>query len=344
MYLNTLYDLLRKNENAYDVFGIGNAIVDLLVFVDDEFVESHQLPKGHMKLSTSEEQAKLLFDLEKFSIHMASGGSAANTMISIANIGGKTFFTGKIAKDPNGEFYRVNLKEAGVEFDVHPIEETEGSTATCIVLITPDAERTMSTHLGVSILLHENDIQEEIIKKSKMVYIEGYLWLNPITKQAALKTIEIAKMHQVPVSFTFSDGFVVAQFREEFEEKIKNHDFDVVFMNADEIQSFFAMEDYQKCLHELSKFDNLFFVTNSEKGANVVYKNTIIPVSGFPVKALDTTGAGDYFAGGTLFGLTRLKTPEQSAKWGNYLASKVVQVQGARLDKIYKDEITKIKV
>lgn len=337
MDLSSFFETSQNKE--YDVYGIGNAIVDLLVFVEEEFIHNTRLSKGHMKLATLEEQAKLLYQIESFGIHMTSGGSAANTMITVANAGGKPVFTGKVASDTHGEFYRVNLHEAGVTFFAEPIHETFGSTGTCIVFVTPDAERTMSTHLGVSILLQESDINEEVLKKARMVFIEGYLWLTTATKQAALKAIDMAKFYHIPVGFSFSDSFVVELFRKEFEEKIRNQDFHILFMNAEEIRAFFDEEDYRICLEYLLGYENLFFVTNSEKGANVVYRGSIHSVPGFPVKPLDTTGAGDCFAGGVIYGLTHRKTPEEAARIGNYLASHVVRVQGARLPKSFAEEI-----
>jgi sugar/nucleoside kinase (ribokinase family) len=336
---------INFNPNGYyDVYGVGNAIVDLLVFVDEVFLNEVSLSKGHMTLSTSKEQALLinLIENKHLNVLMTSGGSAANTMITVAKAGGKAFYTGKIAQDPQGEFYRINLIEAGVDFDVHPLSEDQGSTATCIVLVTPDAERTMSTHLGVSILLTEDDIKENIIQKSKLVYIEGYLWLNEKTKNAALKAIEIAKKHSIPVSFTFSDGFVVDQFKEEFRNHLINQDFSIVFMNLDEAKFFTQKAQEKDIIKELEKFNNLLYLTASEKGCYVIKNKHSIHIAGFPVKPIDTTGAGDTFAGGVIYGLTHGYTPEESAKIGNYLASEIVQLQGARLQKDYSHQISQL--
>lgn len=335
----TFQSIIKK---TYDVYGIGNAIVDFMVFVDDLILNEIFLSKGHMTLSSSREQATLIHFLENQSLkfYMNSGGSAANTMITIVRAGGSAFYTGKIAKDPYGEFYRMNLIEAGVEFDVHPLDESHGSTASCIVLVTPDAERTMSTHLGVSVLLKEEDIKEDIIKDSSIIYIEGYLWTNETTRNAAKKAIEIAKTYKIPVSFTFSDGFVVQQYKQDFYEHIKNGDFNIVFMNSDEAKYFIESQSMENILNELKKFSNLFYVTASEKGSYVINQNDVQLISGFPVKPLDTTGAGDAFAGGVLFGLTHHYDIYQSAKIGNFLASEIVQIQGARLTKDYKDKIS----
>ena len=330
--------------SVYDVYGIGNAIVDLLVFVDDVFLNELALPKGHMSLSSAKEQALLinLIENRNLKFQMTSGGSAANTMITVSRAGGKAFYTGKIALDTYGEFYRLNLLEAGVDFDVHPLEEDHGSTASCVVLITPDAERTMSTHLGVSVLLTEQDIQEEIIKKSQILYIEGYLWLNEQTRNAALKAIEIAKKNQIPVSFTFSDGFVVQQYKKDFIKLMENQDFSIVFMNLDEAKFFTEKSNEEDIVIDLKKFSNLIFMTASERGCYVIKDNQAKLVSGFPVKPLDTTGAGDTFAGGVIFGLTHGFSSEESAKIGNFLASEVVQIQGARLLRDYSKDIIKI--
>lgn len=334
---------MQLNQTSkFDVYGIGNAIVDLLVFVDDFFLNEISLQKGYMTLSNSKEQAFLLKLLENHKIQMVAGGSAANSMTAMANLGGQAFYVGKIAKDPYGEFYRLNLLEEGVHFDVHPVSENEGSTATCIVLITPDAERTMSTHLGASILLSVKDISEDTIKESKIVYVEGYLWLNQNTQEAAKKTIKLAKQYSIPVSFTFSDPFVVRQFREEFYFLTRSQDFDILFMNAEEAISFTETSNLHNALGFLKNFNNILYVTNNKHGAFVIENHQVYEVSGFPVQALDSTGAGDAFAGGVLFGLTHNYDTRESAKIGNFLASEIVQIQGARLKKNYKEIIKTI--
>lgn len=334
---------LKLNPNSrFDVYGIGNAIVDFLIFVDDFFINEISLPKGHMTLASSRDQAYLLKLIENKEMKMISGGSAANTMVTVAKVGGKAFYTGKIAKDPYGEFYRFHLLEEGVDFDVHPISEEEGSTATCIVFITPDAERTMSTHLGASILLSEKDIQEEILLNSKIIYIEGYLWLNESTQKAAKKAMEIAKKNQIPVSFTFSDKFVVEKFKQEFYALTRVLDFNILFMNAEEAIAFTETTNLYDALENLKNFSNLIYVTNNKQGAFVIENHKIYEVSGFPVKAIDTTGAGDAFAGGVIYGLTHNYDPKISAKIGNYLASEVVKIQGARLQNSYKNQISSI--
>lgn len=335
-------NLKLNQKSKFDVYGIGNAIVDFLVFVDDVFINEVSLSKGHMTLASSRDQAYLLKLIENKEIKMISGGSAANTMATVAKAGGKAFYTGKIAQDPYGEFYRFHLLEEGVDFDVHPISEEEGSTATCIVFITPDAERTMSTHLGASILLTEKDIQEEILLNSKLIYIEGYLWLNENTQKAAKKAIEIAKKNQIPVSFTFSDKFVVENFKEEFYALTRSQDFDILFMNTEEALALTETTNLFNALENLKNFSNLIYVTNNKYGAFVIEDHNIYEVSGFPVKALDSTGAGDAFAGGVLFGLTHNYDSKISAKIGNYLASEVVQIQGARLHSSYKNKISSI--
>ncbi|MFN3603490.1 MAG: adenosine kinase [Leptonema sp. (in: bacteria)] len=331
-----------KSNLKFDVYGLGNAIVDLLVFTDDLYLQEISLQKGHMTLADSKTQAYLLKLLDGKEIRMVSGGSAANTMAAIAKAGGKAFYTGKIAKDPYGEFYRFHLLEEGVHFDVHPVSETQGSTATCVVLITPDAERTMSTHLGASILLTEEDIHKDVLKDSKVLYIEGYLWLNESTRKAAKKAMELAKEYQIPVSFTFSDQFVVEQFKEEFYSLVRSLEFHILFMNSEEAKSFVETKDLYNALEYLKNFNNLIFVTNNKHGSFVIENHTIYEVSGFPVEAIDSTGAGDVFAGGVLFGLTNGYDSCLSAKIGNFLASKIVQIQGARFNKSYQDEIKRM--
>ncbi len=336
-----LQRISELKDRMFDVYGVGNAIVDLLTFVDDIFIDEIAIPKGNMTLTTSKEQAELLNLIKDKTIHMKSGGSAANTMLAVANVGGKVFYTGKIAKDPYGEFYRKNLWEGGVDFNVHPLEESKGSTATCIVLITPDAERTMATHLGVSILLDTNDIQEDIIKKSKILYVEGYLWLNEKTRKAAIHAFELAKKYNVLTSFTFSDSLVVRNYRDDFKNIMKEY-VDIVFLNSEETIEFCNCDDLLAGLNDLKPYSNLIFTTNGKNGCFVIYEGNVLEVPGFPEKAIDTTGAGDCFAGGVLFGISQAYDFNKSARLGNYLASRVVLVQGARLDKKYDEKIKEI--
>ena len=324
-----------------DVYGVGNSLVDTLAFVDQDFVREHDLAPGSMTLVEAEKQAAILLGLSRHQLELRSGGSAANTMIAVARSGGTSFYTGKVSRDTNGEFYRQDLLAAGIHFDVHPAAETDGPTGTCVVLTTPDAERTMLTHLGVSIQLSANDINEDRIKASKMIYIEGYLWAGESTRAACIRAAEMGRKHQVPVAFAFSDSFLVAPFRSDFFGFVKDY-CSVVFCNAPEVRSFSEMDKLEDAALYAGQIADTVFVTNSEHGALVVEHGKITEVPGFRVKAIDTNGAGDAFAGGTLFGLCRGYSSAHSARWGNFLASEIVQIPGARLTRDYSSQVRTI--
>lgn len=314
-----------------DVFGIGNALVDILAQVDDDFIRERDLIKGGMTLVDAEKQGALLADLTHEALNLRSGGSAANTMIAVSQSGGNGFYTGKVSRDAHGEFYRQDMLEAGIHFDVNPTDDTAGPTGTSLVMTTPDAERTMCTHLGVSTKLAPSDVEVERLDHCKYSYIEGYLWDADAPRKACIETMEQSRKRGVKVSFTFSDPYLVDRFSDDFRSLVSEY-CDTVFCNADEMRMFFDTESLDACAAKLQPMADLSFITNSEHGCIVVTRDGITPVAGFPVKAVDTVGAGDAFAGGVLFGLTSGLAPVKAAKWGNYMASRVVLVHGARLE------------
>ncbi len=333
--------MTAEHSKSVDVFGVGNAMVDILALVEDDFVREHDLNRGSMTLMDSEKQGRLLQELKHHSLELSSGGSAANTMIAIAQSGGKGFYSGKVSRDTNGEFYRQDLLEAGIHFDVHPTDEDHGTTGTCLVLTTPDAERTMCTHLGVSTTLDPTDIDVEKLAQCKYSYVEGYLWDAPGPKKASVETMEQSKRHDVKVAFTFSDLFLVSRFSDDFHKLVTKY-CDVIFCNADEARHFCETESLEDCASKIGAMVDTAFVTDGADGCLVVQNKEIVRVPGFPAKAVDTVGAGDYFAGGVLYGLTNGLNPQQSAHWGNYMASCIVQVHGARLDKSMADKVAEI--
>jgi sugar/nucleoside kinase (ribokinase family) len=327
----------------YDVFGVGNALVDTLVFVEDDFLEKHQLAKGIMTLSEGDRQGDILYDLQDHTLELRSGGSAANTMYNIALSGGKAIYTGKVADDANGEFYRRDLQKAGIDFDVHPNSEKHGPTGTCVVLTTPDSQRTMCTHLGVSTQLEAGDIDVDQLRRSKMVYIEGYLWTGDSTRAASVAAMEAARKHGIKVAFTFSDPFLVNSFKDDFTQLVRDY-CDIVFANADEARHFTGWQDMDAAVKEIAKLCELAFVTSGKEGAFVCENkgDVVHREVGFPVKAVDSNGAGDAFAGGALYALSQGMGPAQAARWGNYMGSQIVQIHGARLQNSYVDHVKNI--
>lgn len=315
----------------YDVFGVGNAIVDTLAQVDDGLIDQLGIAKGGMALMSAVDQALVLGKLDHKNLQLASGGSAANTMVAIAQSGGSGVYFGKVAHDTNGEFYKLDMERLGIGFPVPLAPESSLPTGTCVVLTTPDAERTMCTHLGISTTLSKSDIDLELLAQSSCSYIEGYLWDADQPREACIETFQQSRRMGVRTAFTFSDPFLIDRFSDDFHQLVAQY-CDIVFCNSDEAQQFFGVDDVGGCCRKMGEICDLAFITTSEEGCFVVENRNVTKVPGFPVRAIDTVGAGDAFAGGTLFGLTNGLSPAQSAKWGNYIASRVVEQIGPRLD------------
>jgi len=314
----------------FDVLGIGNAIVDILAFVDDQFIVERSLEKGSMALMGAGEQAHILQAVENHDVKFASGGSAANTMVAIAQSGGQACYLGKVTADPNGEFYRQDMEEAGVSFPVQPAVEANLPTGTSVILTTEDAERTMCTHLGISTSLTMDDIPFDELSNCQICYVEGYLWDAEQPRAACEEVMRRAQEQDVQLAFTFSDPFLVHRFPDEF-RRVADTYCNILFCNADEARSFCNRDEIERCAEEIGSLVELAFITQSEHGCLVVERGKVEKVSGFPVKPLDTVGAGDAFAGGVLYGLTNGKTPAIAARWGNYVASEIVKINGPRL-------------
>ncbi|MCH2177679.1 MAG: adenosine kinase [Mariniblastus sp.] len=322
----------------YDVFGVGNAIVDILAQIPEDALTELAVNKGAMTLMEPPQQAGVLNYLEGKSLSRASGGSAANTMVAIAQSGGSGIYAGKVANDPNGKFYHQDLKAAGIECYVPPASETDLPTGTSVILTTPDAERTMCTHLGISATLTENDIDVQLLAQCQYCYVEGYLWTGEPTRKASLKALEAAKENNVKTAFTFSDSFLVDLFQDDFRSLVTQN-CDTVFCNADEARKFFGHEDPAECAKQMSDLCELGFITDGPNGCHVSENGMVTNVAGFKVNAVDTVGAGDAFAGGVLYGLTNGMSAVDAAKWGNYFASQVVGRFGPRMDTPMQDQL-----
>ncbi len=314
----------------YDVYGVGNALVDILANVPDSFVGQFGLHRGSMALMDSKAQGQVLEHLEMKELKLACGGSAANTMVAIAQSGGTGIYAGKVAHDTYGEFYVQDMQKSGIRFPVKPAAEEGLPTGTCVVLTTPDAERTMCTHLGISTSLDEHDIDREQLAQCSISYVEGYLWDAEKPRQACKKAFRLSNELGIRTAFTFSDAFLVDRFPDEFREIVTKY-CDIVFCNADEARRFCKKESLDECSKELGAMAELVFITDSAKGCYVIENGHSTLVEGFSVKAIDSVGAGDAFAGGVLFGLARGHSPQESARWGNKLASEVVATVGPRL-------------
>jgi len=312
--------------NKYNVFAVGNALVDIIASVNDNFLKENKLRKGFMTLVDTEFQTKILQQLNQ-NTSLRSGGSAANTMIGIANCGGNGVYIGKVANDTNGAFYKMDMEKFGIVYEVKP---GDGVTGTCVVLTTPDGERTMLTNLGISSELSKSDIDEEKLAQSEIVYVEGYLWDKETTKQACLHTMQIAKKLGKKVSFTYSDPFCVNRSREDF-LKITQEYVDIAFCNHEEAMAITSTENPEDAIYELSHLTSLAFMTWGAQGAYIANQGLIKHIPGFSVKPVDSNGAGDAFAAGVLYGLTHGYSVEKACRWGNYMASRVILEIGPRL-------------
>lgn len=327
-----------NESKKYDVFGVGNALVDVLAQVDDKLVEEFELPKGSMNLMDPEKQTSVLTHLESGSLNLASGGSAANTMVAIAQSGGTGVYIGQVANDSHGEFYKKDMQQAGIEFPVDPTADSGLPTGTSVILTTPDAERTMCTHLGVSTSLNKSNVDFDLLSESRISYIEGYLWDAEDPRAVCMETFEQSKKRGVKTAFTFSDAFLIDRFAGDFGTLLDEY-CDIVFCNADEAMKFFGSENLDECNQKLSQRVDLAFVTNGAAGCYVLQNGSVEQVGGYKVTAVDTVGAGDAFAGGVLYGLANDMPATLAARWGNYFASRVVAKIGPRLAGDMREEM-----
>jgi sugar/nucleoside kinase (ribokinase family) len=312
-----------------DVTGIGNAIVDILAKVPDDFLKMYALQKGSMALIDEKTAAVLCSRISD--TQEAPGGSAANTIAGLASLGKKTAFIGKIKSDPLGSTFENGLTCMGIQCKA--MKEDNGiSTARCIVFVTPDAQRTMCTFLGIAGALNMEDIKknELIISGSRILYLEGYLWDKQEAKLAIKEAIKIAKDSGNKIAFSLSDSFCVNRHREDFLDLIKN-DLDIVFANETEIMALFEKNDFYAACQECKNYEIIWALTRSEKGSTVIFKDIILEVEADHAGNLvDTTGAGDLYAAGFLNGLLEGRDLKTCGKMGSMAASEIISHYGAR--------------
>jgi sugar/nucleoside kinase (ribokinase family) len=314
---------------SYDVYGVGNSLVDIQAKVDDELLRQLEFTKGIMTLVDEPTQSRVLQALNDAKISRCAGGSAANTIAGLADFGGKGAYAGKLGLDGLGEFWLKDMRELGVKIEV---PQTAGQTGTCICLITDDAQRTMLTHLGLSSTLGPDDISEAEIKQSKFVYIEGYLFTGDSTKAAAMKAIELAKKHGVRVAFTVSDPFLIQLNRDLFWELISGP-VDLLFCNLEEARSLTGLNDPIDCAQKIHHHAADVALTLGSDGSLLMHGGKAIPIEGVKVQAIDTTGAGDMYAAGILYGITNGLSWQQAGHLASHAAARVVAQMGARLHK-----------
>ena len=312
----------------YDVLGIGNAIFDVLVQTDEGFLANHGMTKGGMALIDEARAGSIYRDMGPAT--KMSGGSAANTIVGIANLGARAAYVGKVRDDEVGRLYTHDIRAAQVAFETKAAA-TGPATGCSYILVTPDGERTMNTYLGAAQDLTPADIDEAQIAASAIVYLEGYLWDPASAKEAFVKASTIAHGAGRQVALTLSDSFCVDRYRDEFLGLMRNGTADLIFANEAELHSLYQTSDFDTALKQLRDDTKLGVVTRSEKGCVVASKDGVVAAPAFPVDRLvDTTGAGDLFAAGFLFGLVRNAGYENAGRLGALAAAEVIQHIGAR--------------
>lgn len=320
---------------GYDVYGVGNALVDVQARVSDAFVEQLGLDKGIMTLVDDESQQRVLTQLDGIPLHRSAGGSAANTVVGLAELGGAAAFAGKVADDEVGRLFLDELMSLGIDYRVAQV--ATGQTGTCAVLITPDAQRTMLTNLAVSISLSAADIDEQMIAQSKYVYVEGYLLTGESTRAAAYRAMAVAKSRGVKVAFSASDPFLIDLHREEIWELITGP-VDLFFCNEEEAKSLTGSQDPVACAAMIHEHAENVALTLGSKGSILMHGGETIPIEGVAVDAIDTTGAGDMYAGAMLYGITSGMSWHQAGHLASHAAARVVAQMGARLETKFRPQ------
>lgn len=308
--------------------------MDLQLRCTDRFLEEIGVQKGIMTLVDEDRQRQVLELLAGHKVHLCSGGSACNTIVGIADFGGRCAYACKVGNDTYGARYVEEMRSLGVTVEVPP---NAGSTGTCIVLITPDAQRTMLTHLGCSSQLDRQDIDGEEIAKSDYLYVEGYLFTGESTRRAALHAIELAGNAGVRVALTVSDPFLIEHHREDFWDLIKGP-VDLLFCNLEEARALTGKHDAIECARILHAHCRNVCLTLGRNGSIIMHENEVLPIEGVEVKAVDTTGAGDMYAAGVLYGITHGMDWKTAGHLGSHAAARIVSQLGARLGRRFTPE------
>ena len=327
-----------KNRRV-DLIALGNAIVDIIVNVEDEFLSINNLDKGSMNLISSDESQKLLKNCKV--VKQISGGSSANTVVCLAELGHNVKFIGRVKNDQFGNFFSSDIKKSKAIFDTPPTKKG-ASTAHSIILITPDAQRTMCTYLGASIEFEPKDIDFNLLKESKYLYLEGYLWDSELAKNAFLEAAQNAKLSNTKIILSLSDSFCVDRHRESFLELIDNY-VDIVFCNELEVLSLFKKDKLANCQGELSSLCDLVVVTLGGNGSLIVHKNDVEVIKSMKRgKVIDTTGAGDIYAGGFIHGLIKNYSLKKCGEIGSICAGQIITQLGSRSNIDLKELIKQV--
>ena len=313
--------------SLYDITAIGNAIVDILAYVPDSFLEAHQMPKSMMQLVEADTITRLISELGES--RKCSGGSAANTIAAMAELGARTCFMGRVAQDVLGDLFTHDIRSAGVTFDAVPAKDGK-PTASCVVCVTPDGERTMNTYIGACAEFTRSDINEQAIRESRLLYVEGYLWDAAPAREAITHALAIARESGVKIAFSISDVFCVERHRADFLHLIEEH-VHFLFANEQEALALFPGATLEVCANRLDAWVDIAAITRSSQPAFIIQGEKIHYSQARMVDHLvDATGAGDLFAAGFLYGWLQGASAEICAEYGHTLASHIITQLGAR--------------
>jgi sugar/nucleoside kinase (ribokinase family) len=327
-------------EKRFDVFGMCNALFDIQAEVTDEVLGALSLGKGGMTLISEDEQRAIIPRVYTAIVNTEAGGSGANTMLGIAQLGGTACYTSRVGRDEHGRMYRDGLARQGVKPN---LGNGSGETGISLILVTPDAQRTMCTFLGESRELRPDDIDVDDLRASRYLYVTGYLWDTDNQKEAVLRAMREAKRSDVKVAFSLSDPFCVERHRNDFHQLLDEH-VDVVFSNEQEARGMTGIADPLAAAAELAKLSGGMAIVTRDREGSVIHdgrETHEIPI--FPVQAVDTTGAGDSYAAGVLYGLTQGLALPTAGRIGAYVAAQVVAKLGPRLDAIEAEAVEVIK-
>lgn len=323
------------SDGPLDVVGIGNAIVDVFSRTEDSFLEDHGLVKGSMNL-IDPDRAEWLYGEMGPAVEV-SGGSAANTVAGVAALGGRAAFVGKVADDQLGSIYAHDIRSVGVEFTT-PFSKGAEPTARSYILVTPDGERTMNTYLGACQTLSPDDVDEDQIRRASITYLEGYLWDPPGAKEAFGKAIETAHQAGRKIALTLSDLFCVDRYRDEFLHLLDNH-VDILFANEDELRSLYGIDDIEEAIERMRTHADIAAITRSAKGSTILSNGDRHDVPAVATEVEDTTGAGDLYAAGFLFGLSQELPIPRCGVIASACAGEIISHVGARPESDLKEVI-----
>ncbi|MCO6187445.1 adenosine kinase [Rhizobium sp. L1K21] len=312
----------------FDVLTVGNAIVDIIANCEENFLTDNAINKGAMNLVDAE-RAEMLYSRMGPALE-ASGGSAGNTAAGVASFGGKAAYFGKVSADQLGDIFAHDIRAQGVHFETKPLEGFP-PTARSMIFVTPDGERSMNTYLGACVELGPEDVEDEVVAQSKVTYFEGYLWDPPRAKDAIRECARIAHENGREVAMTLSDSFCVDRYRGEFLELMRSGTVDIVFANRAELLALYQMDDFEAALEKIASECKIAAVTNSEHGSVVIRGSERVNISAIPVhRVVDTTGAGDLYASGFLYGYTQGLSLQACGDLGSLAAGTIIQQIGPR--------------